>query len=226
MLSKRLKAIADYVPAGSVVYDVGSDHALLPCFLVKNKSAVKVYAGDNKEGPLEKAQANIARYHLKEKVIPVLADGLSQVRADVEVITLAGMGVHTALAILKQADLKRFKLLIVQVNRRADLLRAFLSANNYVIIKEKVIFEDGKYYEIIVFSAAPGPYLTAEEIQFGPYLLKHPDDTFIAYLADRLKRREFILRQQQVNDLLADPLYAAIKSVLKASEKRSAEGKN
>ena len=51
MLSKRLREVAKFIDKGKVVYDVGSDHALLPCFLVQEKICDRVYACDNKQGP-------------------------------------------------------------------------------------------------------------------------------------------------------------------------------
>ena len=47
ILSKRLKAVADLIEKGKVVFDVGSDHALLPAFLVLQDICPKAYAGDN-----------------------------------------------------------------------------------------------------------------------------------------------------------------------------------
>ena len=68
MLSKRLKEIAKLVKRNKVVFDVGSDHALLPCFLVLNDICFKAYAADINEGPLNHGIENIKRYHLEDKV--------------------------------------------------------------------------------------------------------------------------------------------------------------
>ena len=70
MLSKRLLQIANLVSKDKVVYDVGSDHGLLPCFLVLNNICPKAYAVDNKIGPLNRTKEAISKYHLEDKVVP------------------------------------------------------------------------------------------------------------------------------------------------------------
>ena len=50
-----MAAIADRVPDGSRVADVGTDHALLPIHLIRSGRAARVIASDNKAAPLEKA---------------------------------------------------------------------------------------------------------------------------------------------------------------------------
>ena len=60
------------------MYDVGTDHAYLPCYVVAEGIAGKAYAGDNKAGPLKNAQENIRELGLQEKVIPILADGIGE----------------------------------------------------------------------------------------------------------------------------------------------------
>ena len=51
-LSQRLQAIADMVPQGSSVADVGTDHGFLPCYLAQNRQAEKVIACDINAQPL------------------------------------------------------------------------------------------------------------------------------------------------------------------------------
>ncbi|MBR3227423.1 MAG: tRNA (adenine(22)-N(1))-methyltransferase TrmK, partial [Erysipelotrichaceae bacterium] len=61
MLSERLLTISKLIDRDKVVFDVGSDHALLPCFLVREGICPKAYAADNKEGPLNRAKETIRR---------------------------------------------------------------------------------------------------------------------------------------------------------------------
>ena len=89
MISKRLLQIADLVEENKAVFDVGSDHALLPCFLVEKGICPKAYAGEIAEGPLESGKQNIIRHGLEGKVIPVLSDGLDNAPDDVEIVIIA-----------------------------------------------------------------------------------------------------------------------------------------
>ena len=59
-ISQRLKLIASCVPKGSVVADIGTDHAYMPIYLIQNKLASRVIAMDVRRGPLEKAVNNIS----------------------------------------------------------------------------------------------------------------------------------------------------------------------
>ncbi len=192
MLSKRLRTIADLIIPGSVVFDVGSDHALLPCYLAQKGLIKRAYAGDNKPGPLQSAINNINRLKLNDLVIPLLSEGLEKVTPDVDTVVIAGMGVNTAIEILQNADLKQFKRIIVQLNRNTDQFRSYLSDSNYSIIDETIIY-DGFYYPIIVFNTIYHERYTAKEIALGPILLKKREPSFYDYLqqmADKLAEIE------------------------------------
>ena len=52
MLPKRLMACAALVRRGAKVCDVGTDHALLPCYLAKEGISPAVIASDVNEKPL------------------------------------------------------------------------------------------------------------------------------------------------------------------------------
>ena len=77
MISPRLLQIAMLVEKNKVVFDVGSDHALLPCFLVENGICEKVYAGEIAEGPLNHVKETVEKKGLQGKIIPVFSDGLA-----------------------------------------------------------------------------------------------------------------------------------------------------
>ena len=58
-LSKRLAAVASYVPENSRLADVGSDHAYLPLFLVENQIVDFAVAGEVVQGPYQSALHNV-----------------------------------------------------------------------------------------------------------------------------------------------------------------------
>lgn len=199
MISKRLNKIADLVLRDKIVFDVGSDHALLPCYLIKHNIAQKVYAGDNKVGPLNSAISNIKTYGYEDRIIPVLSDGLAKVSDDVEVVIIAGMGYYTVESILNDANLNNYEQIIVQINKNTHLLRQYISDHNYTILDEEVIYDDF-YYEIVVFNTKYHESYTSKEIEFGPILLKKRNDTFIEYLNYRAKQIKKIIEQAKLVD--------------------------
>ena len=190
MLSKRLLHIANLVSKDKVVYDVGSDHGLLPCFLVLNNICSKAYAVDNKIGPLNRTKEAILKYHLDGKVIPILSDGLNDVKDDVDIITIAGMGYYTVMDIFKDKDLTRYHSIIVQINKDVDKLRKFISDNHYTILNE-VVLKDDKYYQIVVFNTKYHDSYSQLEIDYGPILLKNRETIFIDYLKDLKERYRY-----------------------------------
>ena len=190
MLSKRLLHIANLVSKDKVVYDVGSDHGLLPCFLVLNNICSKAYAVDNKIGPLNRTKEAILKYHLDGKVIPILSDGLNDVKDDVDIITIAGMGYYTVMDIFKDKDLNRYHSIIVQINKDVDKLRKFISDNHYTILNE-VVLKDDKYYQIVVFNTKYHDCYSQLEIDYGPILLKNRETIFIDYLKDLKERYRY-----------------------------------
>ncbi len=184
MISDRLAAIAYMVDKNRVVFDVGSDHGLLPIFLVESGICPKAYAGDNKLGPLETAKKNIESAKLTDKVIPVYADGLPQNINDIDIVTIAGMGYYTIEHILDNADISQYQYLIVQTNSDVELLRKYISDHLYTIEDERIIFDDF-YYQIIKFSADMHDPYSDLEIKYGPILLKKRDHIFLNYLKDK-----------------------------------------
>lgn len=187
IISKRLQEIANMVDENKVVFDVGSDHALLPCFLLSSGKCKKAYAGDIALGPLDRAKESIEKYGLTGKVIPVFSDGLKLARNDVDIVTISGMGYFTIEHILNECDVSKYQYFIVQSNKDVELLRRYISDHNYTIEDEKVVY-DVFYYEIIKFSADYHDSYTELEIKYGPILLERRDSTFIEYLEYKLNK--------------------------------------
>ena len=180
-ISKRLLKIAEMIEKDKVVFDVGSDHALLPCFLVMNDITDRAYAGEISMGPYRKSVENIEKYNLSDKVIPVLSDGLENASDDVEVVVIAGMGFHTIKHILDNCDINRYDYFVVQSNNEVDKLRQYLSDNNFTIEDEEIVHDDF-YYQIIRFSGKYHEKYDDTQIRYGPILLERKDNIFTEYL--------------------------------------------
>ena len=184
MISDRLAAIAYMIDKNKVVFDVGSDHGLLPCFLVESNIASKVYAGDIAPGPLSRAKENIEKRGLQDKIIPVLSDGLAKASDDVDVVVISGMGYHTIKHILDSCDVSKYQYFLIQSNTDVELVRKYISDHMYTIEDERIIHED-LYYQIIKFSADMHDEYSDLQIKYGPILLKKRDHIFLDYLKDK-----------------------------------------
>ena len=211
MISDRLAAIAYMIDSNKVVFDVGSDHGLLPCFLVESGISPKVYAGDIAEGPLNSAKENIEKRGLSDKVITVLSDGLAKANDDVDVVVIAGMGYHTIKHILDSCDVTRYQNIIVQSNTDVELVRQYISDHEYTIEDERMIY-DGFYYQIIKFSADMHDKYSGVEIKYGPVLLKKRDHIFLDYL--RSKREKLIEINKKANKIEYQNTIKEIEDIL------------
>ena len=200
MLSRRLLEIAKLVDKNKVVYDIGSDHGLLPCFLVTNHISNKVYAVDNKIGPLNHAKETIDKYNLNGKVIPLLSDGLTDVKDDGQIIVIAGMGYYTVMDIFEGKDLSKYEKIIVQVNKDVDKLREYISDHNYTIVDEVILRED-KFYQIVVFDTEYHEKYSDIEIAYGPILLQKRGNILLEYLKDLKQRYSYHNKDMSVDKL-------------------------
>ena len=194
------------IERNKVVFDVGSDHALLPCFLIENGISKKVYAGEIAEGPLQNVKQTIEKRGLEGKIVPVFSDGLAKAADDVDIVVIAGMGYHTIRHILESCDVSRYQYFIVQSNTDVDLLRAYISEKGYTIEDEKVVYDDF-YYQVIRFSADLHDPYSDLEIKYGPILLKRRDEVFLAYLKqtlDKLKEINVIAKKAEIAEKIAE----------------------
>ena len=201
-LSYRLKTVADLVSKDKVVADIGCDHALLSIYLVENGISNKVYAIDNKKGPLAKANENIELANLKDNIQTVLDDGLTHLPSDVDVAIMAGIGGLLAVRMLEKAS-RIPETVIIQANNHLKELREYLSINNYRIEQETILLDSGLYYEIIKASRGTQT-LTNEDKIFGPLLRKEKNIVFIEKWTKQLEHLEFILKKNKDSDKLSE----------------------
>ncbi len=151
ILSKRLRAAADFVRKGSFVADVGTDHAYLPIALVKEGQAVGAVASDINEGPYLRAKKNISENELSDKIFAVHTDGLCGIeKYSPSDILICGMGGELIAAIIDSAPFTRDSSvrLILQPMTHPEILRSYLLGHGFSIIGEALV-EEEKIYQII-----------------------------------------------------------------------------
>ncbi|MEW9049600.1 MAG: tRNA (adenine(22)-N(1))-methyltransferase TrmK [Neobacillus sp.] len=186
-LSLRLGAVAKYVPNGFKVADIGSDHAYLPCYLVKNNEVTFAIAGEVVAGPYQSAKKNVQAEGLEGIVSVRMGDGLEVIENDeVDCITIAGMGGTLITNILDAGKLKLGSVtrLVLQPNINAMAIRQWFMENGWQLIAEEILEEDGKIYEVLVGEKGTPekPYDKEQidmELLLGPCLKKQKNQAFI-----------------------------------------------
>lgn len=192
-LTPRLQAIADKVPPGSRVADIGTDHAYIPVYLLVNRLSPNVIATDSRQGPLATAGDNLNLFSLSQVSQLRLGAGLSVLKEEdrVETVIIAGMGGETICSILA-ADISLLKsglLLVLQPMTNGAAVRKWLVDNRFEIIDEDIASEDDDYYEIIVAKWSGTVQVIEEKLlAVGPVLVANKHPLLKPLLGKRLNR--------------------------------------
>lgn len=173
-LDGRLGAIAELVPQGARLWDVGSDHAKLPVWLAAMGRIVHGVASDIGEMPLESARRNIRRFGVESIVDTELCDGLpDSARERADMFVIAGMGGGTIADILARAPwtAEDGVRLILQPMSSPEDLREALFEGAYTIEKESLVHADGRRYVIIQARGGGSPEeFDAADLAAGRYI--------------------------------------------------------
>ena len=151
-LDARLAAIAAFVPHGTVLADIGGDHAYLAATLVMEGIAPRAVVGDLSAGACEAARRTVGAQRLTREIDVRQGDGLSVLApGEAESIVIAGMGGALITEILSGAPdvLARVQTLVLQPMNGAAKLRRWLCENGWNIVDETLARANGRLYEII-----------------------------------------------------------------------------
>lgn len=203
-MTPRLFAVSSFVGNGSTVADVGTDHAYIPVWLVKNGIAKSAIAMDINEGPLLRAEENIKRFNLENNIKTRLSDGLSGIcEGECDTVIIAGMGGILINRILEKAEklYPHIKNYILQPMTAIEETRKFLEENGFLIENERLAKEDNKIYTVIL--AKRGEMKIENEIEY--------------YIDKKLIEN----KDELLNDLLDGKIYELNKAIesMKKTEK-------
>lgn len=192
MLNERLATIAKYVVPNSIVVDVGTDHALLPIFLIENNLACQIIGIEINQGPFLKAKKNVANLGLEKEIVLRQGDGLQPViNEQVDVVVIAGMGGKSIIEILKRGAklLKNVKRIILQPMNGCELVRNYIFyTKGLKLSDEDLVMENDRLYEIII--AEPGESQEFDDIliEIGPILFSKKHHLFPMLLEGKIQR--------------------------------------
>jgi tRNA (adenine22-N1)-methyltransferase len=222
-LSNRLLKIAERVPAGSRLADIGSDHALLPTYLVQQGTVPAAIAGEVNPGPYDAARKQVAEAGLTDLIQVRRGDGLQVLQAgETDTITIAGMGGSLIVSILSANPdkLEGVQTLVLQPNVGEDQVRRWLRGNGWLLVDETILEEDRKIYEIIVAVKDSNALRRMEQLYaeksklscglvldtdwldlFGPYLVHQADPVFVMKWELELGKLARILKTMEQSTL-------------------------
>ena len=152
-LDKRLLSCAEFVRAGAVFADIGTDHGYLPLFLLREGRITRAYLSDVNRGPLSSAERNAREEGLSDKCEFILTDGAAALcDKGITDYAICGMGGELITRIIGDAPhlFTEGTRLILQPMTKQECVRRFLVENGFSVITERFSFDSGKYYVTVV----------------------------------------------------------------------------
>ncbi|MGA9468221.1 MAG: class I SAM-dependent methyltransferase [Exiguobacterium marinum] len=204
ILDRRLKQVVDYIPKGSVLADIGSDHAYVPCYALQQGIISKGIAGEVNVGPMEAARAQVDLIESLDAIDVRLGDGLAVLKEDeATCISICGMGGSLIRSILEtgKEKLGAVERLILQPNVDGQHVRSWLLENGYVLVKESIVEENDKVYEILVGEKGIETIYSEEvnernwQLLFGPFLIQERPEPFKLKWSREADKLEYVLGQ-------------------------------
>lgn len=203
-LGERLTRVASFVPNGAKVCDVGSDHAYLPVYLIQNDQITSAIAGEVVDGPYLSAKQTVHDYRMEDRIEVRLGDGLQILTKEdsITAVTICGMGGELISRILDAGysggHLNGKERLILQPNVAEHFVREWLMNHSYRIVKETVVRDNHRLYEIIVAEpVGKCVEYTELELKYGPILLKESSELSVSKWNRMNRKNKEILEQLQ-----------------------------
>lgn len=188
LLSRRLKTVGDFVGPGEIVADVGADHGILELYLIGKYDNVYVTAIENKKGPYKNLSDGLRALR---NIRLSFSSGLTAVNRETETVVIAGMGGYNIKKILDEypKKVKKVKKFIIDAHRDIPVVRKTLIDYGFNISKEKIVYEQGKFYVINCFRKTIEKINYSEdEIDFGYKI--YEDELWPKYKAHLIQKNE------------------------------------
>lgn len=195
-LSKRLRAIVNFCDKNKIIADIGTDHGFVPNFLYEEDINRKIIATDISLNSLNKAIEFTELRGNKGEIEHIVCNGLEKI-PPVDQIIIAGMGGILISKILDRdfEKARQAEKLILQPMQQVDYLRKFLYDKGFKILDEKIVFEDNKFFHIIVanYKAIKEEYRDID-LKVSKLLRNRKDKDLIEFLKYLINYNIFIIK--------------------------------
>ncbi len=188
-LSKRLETIASFVPKGSIIADIGTDHGYIPIRLVQDQTCPRAFAMDVRKGPLERAFVHVEEYGLSQQISLRLSDGLRKLDpGEADTVIIAGMGGELICRILEEGGHVRDSISRFILSPQSELgsVRRYLEKKGFAIRREAMVKEDGKYYTILEAEKGQMNLEKPWYYEYGACLIRDKDPVLAEFLEKEL----------------------------------------
>lgn len=225
-LSNRLRAIAECVPKGSNVADIGTDHGYIPVWLAQNQFAKKLAAADINRGPLDHAKETAERYGVTDQIRFALCSGLAFEGSDeYDTVIIAGMGGELIASILEAAPWTSQKntTLILQPNSRIPYLVEWLLDNGFRIVDASLVKDAGKLYQIIIVKPGESLIIPCESDRLVNRIYFDKKDPLLAEYLDSLLKRYMAAEKGMCSGKYDEHVLAQTRTMISALQKMKME---
>jgi len=199
MIDERLTLAAALYDPCEWAADIGTDHAHLPCHLLRTGVCRRMIAADVSPGALQNARDNLTRAGLLDRAVLTLADGLDALdQQPCSVVSIMGMGGKTLSDILRRGSNKLHgAVLVLSAHTELPLVRQAIADIGYHIVREELCRAAGRFY--VFWRAEPGAMpLSEEALRYGSLLWESAHPELPAYAAWRMR-----VAQDRLNGLRA-----------------------
>ncbi len=206
-LDTRLFAAAELLGTGNTLADIGSDHAFLPIYMLKNQRIAHAIITDINDMPLKNSMDHVNQYRMQNYCEFRKGSGLEIIKdGDADLISICGMGGDLIATIIKNGidTAKSAEKLVLQPMTNHALLRKNITEMGFRIIDEKMIRDRHLFYQI--FSVQKGDekqYKNEIDFEFSPLLRYNKDETMREYIQFQLRVQRKIFAQLQENNQLS-----------------------
>ena len=202
-VTERMKAICSEVIPGKIAADIGTDHGIVPMYLLTSKTVPFCILSDINKGPILKARENLFTSGLDTSSFRLcLGNGLEVLKpGEAATVIIAGMGGELIQSIMLNSkevaqSVERF---VLQPRTKSSVLRRALLENGYAIVGERLAREGNRICQIITVEHADRTTLPKEEFPdeldlfIPPMLYERQDPLLEKFLKNKRQAAEMIL---------------------------------